>query len=130
LKVGGAEDGRPSFGQTFPRKSRLTKTDEFSSVFSSRKAIKSAHFLLHYRLRAEGEDARLGVVIAKRFVRRAVDRNLVRRLARENFRRLRTALDSRDLILRLISRPGDFDRRALAEEIKALLGRARIRPRH
>lgn len=85
---------------------------------------------MHYRLRAEGEDARLGVVIAKRFVRRAVDRNLVRRLARENFRRLRTALDSRDLILRLISRPGDFDRRALAEEIKALLGRARIRPRH
>jgi ribonuclease P protein component len=118
---------RPGFSQTFPRSSRLTRADDFSSVFNSRKAIKSAHFLLHYRPRAEGEEARLGVVVAKRFLRRAVDRNLLRRLARENFRRLRTGLDSRDLVLRLFSSPEKLDRHALGEEIGTLLGRTRIR---
>ncbi|MDR1367185.1 MAG: ribonuclease P protein component [Candidatus Accumulibacter sp.] len=123
----GAQDGRPWFGQTFPRNSRLTRTDDFSSIFSTRKAIKSAHFLLHYRFRRQGENARLGVVVAKRLVRRAVDRNLLRRLARENFRKVRTGLDSRDLVLRLVLNPGDLGRLALGKEIGTLLDRMRIR---
>ena len=57
----------------------MTKTDEFSSVFGFRKALKSTHFLLHYRLRAAEEvaGARLGLVVAKRLLRRSVDRNPV-----------------------------------------------------
>jgi len=109
----------------FPKRYRLTKTDEFSSVFGFRKALKSPHFLLHYRLRA-GEEvagARLGLVVAKRFLKRSVDRNLIRRLAREHFRIVRSQLPSRDLILRLASKPVPLDRRALAEEIRGLLSR-------
>jgi len=107
----------------FPNSHRLTKTDEFSSVFGFRKALKSTHFLLHYRLRAAEEvaGARLGLVVAKRLVRRSVDRNLIRRLARENFRMMRCRLPSRDLILRLAARPEPLDRRALADEIRKLL---------
>lgn len=109
----------------FPRRYRLTKTDEFSSVFGFRKALKTRHFLLHYRIRAEGEapGARLGLVVAKRFLPRSVDRNLVRRLARERFRTTRSSLPSRDLILRLGARPEKLDRRALAKEIQDLLDR-------
>jgi len=109
----------------FPKRYRLTKTDEFSSVFGFRKALKSPHFLLHYRLRAVEEvaGARLGLVVAKRFLKRSVDRNLIRRLAREHFRIVRSQLPSRDLILRLASKPVPLDRRALAEEIRGLLGR-------
>lgn len=101
----------------------MTKTDEFSSVFGFRKALKSTHFLLHYRLRAAEEvaGARLGLVVAKRLLRRSVDRNLIRRLARENFRMMRCRLPSRDLILRLAARPEPLDRRALADEIRKLL---------
>jgi len=101
----------------FPKYYRLTKTDEFSSVFGFRKALKSKHFLLHYRLRTDVEvpGARLGLVVAKRFLRRSVDRNLIRRLARE--------LPSRDLILRLAAKPVALDRRALAQEIRGLLGK-------
>jgi ribonuclease P protein component len=107
----------------FPNSYRLTKTDEFSSVFGFRKALKSTHFLLHYRLRAAEEvaGARLGLVVAKRLLRRSVDRNLIRRLARENFRMMRCRLPSRDLILRLAARPEPLDRRALADEIRRLL---------
>jgi len=109
----------------FPKRYRLTKTDEFSSVFGFRKALKSPHFLLHYRLRVVEEvaGARLGLVVAKRFLKRSVDRNLIRRLAREHFRIVRSQLPSRDLILRLASKPVPLDRRALAEEIRGLLSR-------
>lgn len=112
-------------GAAFPRTYRLTKTDDYSSVFGFRKAIKSRHFLLHYRLRAadEAQHARLGLIIAKRFLKRAVDRNLVRRLTRESFRLLRPQLPARDLVLRLASRPEALDRRALAKEIRGLLGK-------
>ena len=110
---------------TFPKLLRLTKTDEFSSVFGFRKALKSAHFLLHYRLRAAEEvaGARLGLVVAKRLLRRSVDRNLIRRLAREHFRLMRCRLPSRDLILRLAAKPKTLDRRDLAEEIRGLLAK-------
>lgn len=109
----------------FPKYYRLTKTDEFSSVFGFRKALKSKHFLLHYRLRSVEEvpGARLGLVVAKRFLRRSVDRNLVRRLARENFRLMRCKLASRDLILRLAAKPDALDRRAMAQEIQSLMGK-------
>jgi ribonuclease P protein component len=109
----------------FPKQYRLTKTDEFSSVFGFRRAIKSPHFLLHYRLRTAEETvgARLGLVVAKRLLRRSVDRNLLRRLARENFRLMRCRLPSRDFILRLAVKPKPLDRQALAEEIQGLLGK-------
>ena len=67
--------------------------------------------------------ARLGLVVAKRFLKRSVDRNLIRRLAREHFRLLRCRLPSRDLILRLAAKPEVLDRRALAQEIRGLLGK-------
>ena len=117
--------GRPVAEEAFPKRYRLTKTDEFSSVFGFRKALRSPHFLLHYRLRAAEETpgARLGLVVAKRFLKRSVDRNLIRRLAREQFRMTRNRLSSRDLILRLAIKPVLLDRRALAEEIRGLLSK-------
>jgi ribonuclease P protein component len=114
-----------SFG--FPKRFRLTKTDEYSSVFGFRSTVRSSHFLLHYRPRAqEGElrpaglTARLGVVVPKRFLKAAVRRNLVKRLGREQFRLLRAQLPQNDLILRLAVKPLVLDRKALAEEIRKL----------
>jgi ribonuclease P protein component len=108
----------------FPRRYRLTRTDEFSSVFSFRKAIRSPTFLLHYRPHEGGQSdgARLGLVIAKRHLRRSVDRNLVKRLVREVFRTRRSEMPSCDLIVRLAIKPAlPINRRALAGEIRNLL---------
>ncbi|MBN8519612.1 MAG: ribonuclease P protein component [Candidatus Accumulibacter sp.] len=119
--------GDPAVSATaFPKQYRLIKTDEYSSVFGFRRALKSRHFLLHYRPRSIDEvpGARLGLVVAKRFLRRSVDRNLVRRLAREQFRLMRSRLGSSDLVLRLAVRPLMLDRRALAQEIQGLLSKA------
>lgn len=112
----------------FPRCYRLTKTDEYSSVFGFRRAVKSPHFLLHYRPRVVEEGVptqalpvRLGVVVPKRLVKAAVRRNLIKRLCREQFRLLRAKLPVRDLILRLAVKPAELNRKALADEIRRLL---------
>ncbi len=118
--------GRVLSAAAFPKHYRLLKTDEYSSVFAFRRVLKSRHFLLHYRPRGAEEvpGARLGLVVAKRFLRRSVDRNLVRRLVREQFRLLRARLRSSDFVLRLAAKPLPIDRQAMAREIHDLLSKA------
>ena len=85
-------------------------------------------FMLHYLPRTEIDaEARLGLVIGKKQVKSAVRRNLIKRLARETFRKLRAGLRGYDIVLRLHARPEAMDRRRLAGEISILLGK--LRPR-
>jgi ribonuclease P protein component len=86
--------------QSFRSAHRLHKTDEYSSVFAFRRALRGRYYMLHYR--PNGLDtARLGVVVAKKLAKRANVRNLVKRIAREIFRRHRQALPAMDLVVRL-----------------------------
>lgn len=84
----------------YPKAARLTKTDEFSSVFALRPRRRSQHFVLYV-----GENnlpqARLGVVVGKKFAARAAERNLVKRMVRELFRQRQDQLAGRDVLLRL-----------------------------
>lgn len=50
--------------------------------------------------------ARLGLVVAKRVLRRAADRNQVRRIIRESFRNNRTRLPSFDVIVQVVEAGG------------------------
>lgn len=89
--------------------------------------------MLHYRHHCDDELAavaasgmtagpRLGVIVAKRLLKRAVHRNLVRRIAREAFRHLRPEMPPADIVLRLMVKPGmPLDRRQLAKELRELL---------
>ena len=92
----------------FPKAARLLKTDEFSSVFRLRPWRRTEHFVVYAR--PTGKDARLGLVIGKKYAPRAVTRNLVRRLAREAFRLRRADFGGWDVLLRLHTR---FDKKAL-----------------
>jgi ribonuclease P protein component len=92
----------------FPKAARLLKTDEFSSVFRLRPWRRTAHFVVYAR--PTGNDARLGLVIGKKYAPRAVTRNLVRRLAREAFRLRRAEFGGWDVLLRLHTR---FDKKAM-----------------
>jgi ribonuclease P protein component len=60
--------------------------------------------------RPTGNEARLGLVIGKKYAPRAATRNLVRRIAREAFRLRRPQLGGWDVLLRLHTR---FDKKAL-----------------
>lgn len=120
----------------FPKLYRLTKTDEYSSVFGFRRAIRAGDFLLHYVPRQSAPDntvllpPRLGLVIGKKFLRRAVHRNLVKRLGREIFRQQRASLPAYDLILRLTVRLQKPDRRKVAGEIRQLFDKLRRQGRY
>ncbi|SEK11759.1 ribonuclease P protein component [Paraburkholderia diazotrophica] len=92
----------------FPKAARLLKTDEFSSVFRLRPWRRTAHFVVYAR--PTGNEARLGLVIGKKYAPRAVTRNLVKRLAREAFRMRRAEFGGWDVLLRLHTK---FDRKAM-----------------
>lgn len=72
--------------------------------------------------------ARLGLVIPKRLARRAVLRNLIKRLARESFRHLAHRLPGVDIVVRLAApalpksgRADDIQRGLWRRHIDALL---------
>jgi ribonuclease P protein component len=101
---------------------RIRKTDEFSSVFAFRKTLRGRHFDMLHRPNSLAT-ARLGVVIAKKFVRSAVGRNLIRRIVRESFRLSRMKLPQRDIVVRVSARMDTLDRQALRKEIDELFAR-------
>lgn len=108
--------------QSFGSAHRLHKTDEFSSVFAFRRALRGRFYMLHYRPSGL-ESARLGVVVAKKLAKRANVRNLVKRIARENFRRQRAALPACDLIVRLHAPVAAATRAELNQDVLQLLSR-------
>jgi ribonuclease P protein component len=108
--------------QTFARSHRLTKTDEFSSVFGFRRALRGSLIMLHYLPQEPATDtSRLGLVVGKKMLKRAVDRNLFKRIIRDQFRQTRTLLPAVDIIVRLANKPGKLDRKLLASEFQMLL---------
>lgn len=111
--------------QRFLSAYRLRKTDEYSSVFAFRRAIKGRFLIVHYRPN-ELDTARLGVVVAKKLAKRANVRNLVKRIVREQFRKIRVSLPHQDLIVRLHAPVRDATRAMINEDVVQLF--ARLRP--
>ena len=116
-----AEDSNPA-GLGFDSSLRLYKTDEFSSVFAFRRVLRGNHFALHY-CPSPGGTPRLGLVVAKKLAKRAVQRNLVKRIGRDVFRHARASLPPYDLVLRLSAKLDGVTRRAMRDEMIGLLGR-------
>lgn len=90
--------------QTFSRSLRLLDSGDFQQVFDSAAfRISHQHLLLLACHNGRGFP-RLGLVIAKKHLRLAVDRNRVKRLSRESFRKTQDKLLDLDLVL--LSRNG------------------------
>jgi len=78
---------RSMTSNAFPASHRLLRSEEFDAVFKNRDfAVNSHCFLLLARRNTAGCN-RLGMVIAKKNLPLAVDRNRVKRCIREVFRR-------------------------------------------
>lgn len=119
-------------GFCFLSEYRLRAAQEFSLVFAARRVLRGKNFDLHYHLKVGNSaesiqvgSARLGIVVAKKLARQAVQRNLLKRIAREVFRNARPNLPPYDLVLRL-SKPATTGqvrvaRGALRREIEQLL---------
>ena len=94
----GVQKAAPSFARStdpvghltrarFGRASRLTTSNEFARVFEEANRSADRFFTVLGRRNDLGQP-RLGLAISKRVAKRAVDRNRLKRLARESFRSL------------------------------------------
>jgi ribonuclease P protein component len=84
---------------TFSKDKRLQTPADFQAVFADTiLRARTAYFTMLARPN-ERECARLGVIVAKRIIRRAVGRNAIRRLIRESFRINQCRLVGLDVIV-------------------------------
>jgi ribonuclease P protein component len=92
----------------FPRRFRLTDKHEYDRILKSRAAlqIRCGCFRV-LAMQSEREDARLGLIIGKRQLKRAVDRNHVKRMVRESFRITRMSLPAVDIVVQLVRTPDE-----------------------
>lgn len=81
-----------------PREARLRRPAEFAALRTSSGRLGGRCFHLRYAPNAFGH-ARLGLAISKRVSKRAVERNRLKRLVRESFRRVRLQLPAVDVMV-------------------------------
>ncbi|MGS2723513.1 ribonuclease P protein component [Porticoccus sp. GXU_MW_L64] len=103
---------KPSGGD-FSRIKRLLNAKQFQRVFDGA-AYKIGHsHLLLLATPNTLDHPRLGLVVAKKNVRHAVDRNKVKRIARECFRHKQQTLGSLDIIVLARRGIGELDNNQL-----------------
>lgn len=91
--------GKQTSGSRFGKSKRLLNAQDYSRVFDKPDArVSNKHLLLLGKLNDQREH-RLGLVIAKKNVRLAVQRNRMKRVAREFFRNLPDTEPFLDVVL-------------------------------
>lgn len=91
--------GGRNCGQAFTKSMRLLHSSDFQTVFDDAPLRTShQHFLFLARMN-QLDRPRLGLVIAKKHIRHAVDRNRMKRLIRETFRAKQQQLAGIDVIV-------------------------------
>lgn len=84
-------------GQALPRSQRLRNSDEFRRVFSERHKTAIRYGSFHVRRNGLGY-ARLGITVSRKVSKSAVERNRLKRLVREYFRRNKVRLADYDVV--------------------------------
>ena len=82
----------------FPRQSRLLTSGEFSPVFDKPDYRLSSRYLLLLARHSGHDQPRIGLVIGKRHIRKAVQRNRIKRIMRESFRVMKNDFATIDLV--------------------------------
>ncbi|WKD49845.1 ribonuclease P protein component [Microbulbifer spongiae] len=112
------QQARSDFG--FAKALRLLNAAQYRQVFNET-LVRSAHPHLLILARPNAlEHPRLGLVISKKHVRKATDRNQIKRISRETFRLQQHQLPALDTVV--LARPGvaNLDKAALAKLLNKL----------
>ena len=104
----------------FPKTSRLLNAADYKAVFSNAQFKVSCRQFLVLANRNSRSSARLGLVIAKKNVSLAVQRNRLKRQLRNTFRHNRELLDELDLVVLARKDADKLDNRELKDTIEAL----------
>ncbi|MBP1474926.1 ribonuclease P protein component [Frateuria sp. MAH-13] len=102
-----------------PRDARVRRAGDFAALRQASGRLGGRCFSVRWR--PNGLDhARLGLAVSKRVSKRAVDRNRIKRLVRESFRRARHGLPPIDLVVMAREAAAVTSGTALLAELDAL----------
>jgi ribonuclease P protein component len=112
----------------FPRQARLLTAGDFSRVFERADTkAQTSQFLILARRNDLGT-ARMGLVVAKKHAKRAVDRNTIKRIVRESFRHHQSKLENYDCVVLSRSGAKDLDKIKLRHMVDQLWTRLGQKP--
>ncbi|MGB0446296.1 MAG: ribonuclease P protein component [Pseudomonadales bacterium] len=98
----------------FSRQRRLLTAGDYRRVFEKAQFKVSDQHLLILARPGQTSQSRLGLVIAKKHLKRAVDRNRVKRILRESFRTLEPPLEpAMDIVVLARKGLGEIEKPAL-----------------
>ena len=86
-------------GESFPRTLRLTTANDFRLVFNNNFRSGDACITILVKKASSGDSPRLGFAIAKKQIAGAVQRNRLKRIFRESFRKNQHRLPATDMVV-------------------------------
>jgi len=111
---------REGVDHSFPRTARLLTGADYSQVFKKNKRYSDKYWTILVK-RSESGVSRLGLAIAKKRAKRAVDRNRIKRVARETFRKQRLSLPGLELVVMNRDAATSASTRELRDSMERLL---------
>ena len=110
----------------FPRQARVRARADFDLIFRDGRRVALPMLALHWL--ADGQAPRLGLAVSRKVDRRAVGRNRIKRILRDEFRRRRVGLAAGAYVL--VARPpaAAATSAALRQALAGLLRRAGALP--
>ncbi len=110
--------------ESFPRTSRLTCAADYRPVFQDNTRISDGCFTLLYKTRESAAcKPRLGLAIAKKQLKRAVDRNRIKRLIRQSFRLHQNQLPAVDVVVMVRGKILQLNNQQVFDRLHNLWGR-------
>lgn len=103
----------------FNRESRLLTPGQFQNVFKYPSRYGSSHFTILIT-KNNDQDNRLGLAIAKKRVKLAVQRNRIKRLVRESFRLHQHTLPHVDMVVMVKSGIDNLDNATISKQLEKI----------
>lgn len=105
----------------FSKNKRLLTAAEYGAVFSGAQFKVSCHYFLILAVCNESQNPRLGLVVAKKNIHTAVQRNRIKRQIRESFRQRMDKASDLDLVVLVRKDADKLSNKQLAKELASLL---------
>jgi ribonuclease P protein component len=111
---------------SFPKTERLRRAGEFKSLLRSH-ALRENGVALYVSQSESAPKSRLGILVSRKALKRAVDRNRAKRVIREFFRlQKENFLKPADLVVRVLDGTNLFQEKNLEDTLNCLFRRAKI----